>query len=88
MPLIRDQLAAIFHMEGQAPGKIHRAVAKAFGDYKKTLSHASQSLLDRSVGTSCWVFLLMAGAGDPLFLQVKEARASVLERSIAPCLPR
>jgi len=32
-----------------------------------------------SVGTSCWVLLFMAGEGDPLFLQVKEARASVLE---------
>ena len=54
---------------------------------------AYQSLLDRyelrdaaikvvgvgSVGTACWVFLFMAGEGDPLFLQVKEARASVLE---------
>jgi hypothetical protein len=32
-----------------------------------------------SVGTSCWVFLFMTPEGDPLFLQVKEARASVLE---------
>ena len=32
-----------------------------------------------SVGTTCMVFLLVAGEGDPLFLQVKEARASVLE---------
>jgi hypothetical protein len=31
------------------------------------------------VGTLCSVALLMAGARDPLFLQVKEARASVLE---------
>jgi hypothetical protein len=31
-----------------------------------------------SVGTACWVFLFMAGEGDPLFLQVKEARTSVL----------
>jgi len=23
-----------------------------------------------SVGTACWVFLVMAGEGDPLFLQV------------------
>ena len=52
-----------------------------------------QSLLDRyelrdvaikvvgvgSVGTSCWVLLFMAGEDDPLFLQVKEARTSVLE---------
>ncbi len=32
-----------------------------------------------SVGTVCFVLLYMAGEGDPLFLQVKEARASVLE---------
>jgi hypothetical protein len=32
-----------------------------------------------SVGTACWVLLFMAGDNDPLFLQVKEARASVLE---------
>jgi uncharacterized protein (DUF2252 family) len=32
-----------------------------------------------SVGTVCWIGLLMSGDGDPLFLQVKEARASVLE---------
>ena len=32
-----------------------------------------------SVGTLCWVLLFTAGEDDPLFLQVKEARASVLE---------
>jgi hypothetical protein len=32
-----------------------------------------------SVGTACAVMLLMAGGRDPLFLQVKEARPSVLE---------
>ena len=32
-----------------------------------------------SVGTGCWMMLLMAGEKDPLILQVKEARASVLE---------
>jgi hypothetical protein len=32
-----------------------------------------------NVGTACWVFLFMAGDDDPLFLQIKEARASVLE---------
>ncbi len=31
------------------------------------------------LGTRCWVLLFMAGPDDPLFLQVKEARASVLE---------
>jgi uncharacterized protein (DUF2252 family) len=33
-----------------------------------------------SVGTRCAVALLMAAEDDPLFLQFKEARASVLER--------
>jgi hypothetical protein len=32
-----------------------------------------------SVGTGCWMMLLMARGKDPLILQVKEARASVLE---------
>ncbi|MBX7105023.1 MAG: DUF2252 domain-containing protein, partial [Gemmataceae bacterium] len=32
-----------------------------------------------SVGTVCSVMLLMAGDSDPLFLQVKQARPSVLE---------
>ena len=33
-----------------------------------------------SVGTRCLVVLLLAAPDDPLFLQVKEARPSVLER--------
>ena len=66
--------------------------------YRGTLPHALQSLFDRyevrdaahkvvgvgSVGTSCWVLLFMAGADDPLFLQVKEARASVFEAYTSP----
>jgi uncharacterized protein (DUF2252 family) len=92
-PLIKDQLPTIFHTEGQPPGEIQQVVRDVFARYRDTLAPSSQSLLDRyeiqdaavkvvgigSVGTACWVFLLMAGEGDPLFLQVKEARASVLE---------
>jgi uncharacterized protein (DUF2252 family) len=92
-PLIKDQLPTIFHDKRQRPGEIHQAVRDLFAGYRATLSHTCQSLLDRyelkdhalkvvgigSVGTACWVALLMAGEGDPLFLQVKEARASVLE---------
>ena len=65
----------------------------ALAAYRATLPSAYQALLDRyelrdaaikvvgvgSVGTMCWVLLFTAGEGDPLFLQVKEARASVLE---------
>jgi uncharacterized protein (DUF2252 family) len=93
MPLIRDQLPTIFHAKGHRPGEIQQAVRDVFAGYRATLPSAYQSLLDRyeirdaaikvvgigSVGTACWVMLFMAGESDPLFLQVKEARASVLE---------
>jgi len=94
VPVIKDQLPTIFHREDTPPGVIPPAIRQAFAAYRATLSPSYQSLLDRyeirdaaikvvgigSVGTSCVVYLLMAGEGDPLFLQVKEARASVLER--------
>jgi len=92
-PLIKDQLPTIFHKEGCPPGKLWTDLNISFAKYRETLPASTRSLLDRyeirdaaikvvgigSVGTSCWVMLLMAGEGDPLFLQVKEARASVLE---------
>jgi hypothetical protein len=93
MPVIKDRLPAIFHAEFSPPGDIHKVILDTLAGYRATLPSAYQSLLDRyelrdaaikvvgigSVGTACWVFLFMAGEGDPLFLQVKEARASVLE---------
>ena len=93
MPVIKDQLPTIFHMEGYPPGKIQQILKDALAVYRGTLSHSAQSLFDRyelrdaaikvvgigSVGTNCWVFLFMAGEGDPLFLQIKEARRSVLQ---------
>ena len=93
MPVIKDQLPTIFHAEGHKPGEVQKVVKEVFDSYRGTLHSSYKSLLDRyelkdaaikvvgvgSVGTNCWVLLLMAGEGDPLFLQVKEARASVLE---------
>jgi uncharacterized protein (DUF2252 family) len=93
MPVIKDQLPENFHAEGCPPGDIQQILRDALAIYRDSLRHATQSLLDRyelrdaamkvvgigSVGTACWVFLFMAGEGDPLFLQIKEARASVLE---------
>jgi uncharacterized protein (DUF2252 family) len=92
-PVIKDQLPTIFHAEGHPPGEVQQALKSAFAAYQNTLATSYKSLLDRyeikdaamkvvgigSVGTWCAVLLLMAGEGDPLFLQVKEARASVLE---------
>jgi hypothetical protein len=92
-PVIKDQLPTIFHTEDLRPGDIQKLVQVPFAAYRATLPAAYQSLLDRyeirdaamkvvgvgSVGTACMVLLLLAGEGDALFLQVKEARASVLE---------
>jgi uncharacterized protein (DUF2252 family) len=69
------------------------AVNAAFRKYRETLSVDHRELLDRfemkdiaykvvgvgSVGTYCSVLLMMAASDDPLFLQLKEARTSVLE---------
>ena len=93
IPVIKDQLPTIFHAEGHTPGEIEKVVLDSFAGYRETLTPSCQSVLDRyqlrdaaikvvgvgSVGTRCWVMLFMAGDGDPLFLQVKEARRSVLE---------
>ena len=93
IPVIKDQLPTIFHAEGHSPGEVQKGVRDALAVYRGTLPSAYQALLDRfelrdaaikvvgvgSVGTLCWVLLFTAADDDPLFLQVKEARTSVLE---------
>ena len=80
---------------GTSPGRHLAGAAGRARRVPDTLPSSYQSLLNRyelrdaaikvvgigSVGTSCWVFLFTAGESDPLFLQIKEARASILE----PC---
>ena len=75
-------------------------VRRLFARYRATLPPDRRALLERfelvdvaikvvgvgSVGTRCAVALLMAGDDDSLFLQLKEARASVLE-PYAGCSP-
>ena len=92
-PVIRDQLPTIFHHKEAPPGVVQKVVRDALAAYRSHLHHHHQALFDRyelcdaaikivgigSVGTRCWVLLFIAGENDPLFLQVKEARASVLE---------
>jgi uncharacterized protein (DUF2252 family) len=87
---IRD-LAASYEM---TPEQARDAVEEQFRVYKATLNNDRRQLLDRftiidvarkvvgvgSVGTRAWMVLLQGrDSGDPLFLQVKEATASVLE---------
>lgn len=64
-----------------------------FTDYRLTLPDDRRALFDRyslvdaavrvvgvgSVGTRCYIALFMADGDTPLFLQIKEARSSVLE---------
>ena len=69
-------------------------IEHALAMYRRSLSPELRSLVDRyrfvdlarkvvgvgSVGTRCWVALMVGRSeADPLFLQVKEAEASVLE---------
>ncbi|HTR09787.1 MAG TPA: DUF2252 domain-containing protein [Paraburkholderia sp.] len=92
-PRIKDEPPLIFHpTEEQAPG-IESGYAEAISSYRESLAEHVRVLFDRfhfvdlaikvvgvgSVGTMCAVGLFMAADNDPLFLQVKEARASVLE---------
>jgi len=93
MPRIVDQPPLIFHYGDRRDQEMRENIKQSLVDYKKTLIPARQILLDRfdvvdyavkvvgvgSVGTFCGIILLMSGSGDPLFLQFKQARQSVLE---------
>ncbi len=75
------------------------ALHQLLEDYRATLEFERRVLLEEfelvdlarkvvgvgSVGTRAWIALLLGRGGrDPLFLQIKEAEASVLEEFIAP----
>jgi uncharacterized protein (DUF2252 family) len=88
---IIDHPPLIYHPREMAT--IGNRVRKMFRRYRASLPDERRILLDRyelvdiarkvvgvgSVGTRCAVLLLMAGPHDHLLLQIKEARASVLE---------
>jgi uncharacterized protein (DUF2252 family) len=93
-PTIRDNPPLIYHNLTRERAPEYRSnITHALGEYRGTLEEDRRVLLDRyelrdvaakvvgvgSVGTLCAIALLMAGEDDPLFLQVKEARRSVLE---------
>lgn len=90
---IRDNPPLIYHLQTEEATAVNARVREAFDRYRDTLADDRRVLLDRyefkdiamkvvgvgSVGTRCSIALLMGGAEEPLFLQVKEARTSVLE---------
>jgi uncharacterized protein (DUF2252 family) len=74
--------------------KLESDLRRLIRSYRRTLETDRRYLLDQfefadmarkvvgvgSVGTRCWIVLMLGrDAGDPLFLQVKEAERSVLE---------
>jgi uncharacterized protein (DUF2252 family) len=92
-PAIRDEPPLIYHPSGEGQKAVLARLREAYAAYRETLQEDRRVLLDRfepkdiamkvvgvgSVGTFCAIILLMASETDPLFLQVKEARRSVLE---------
>jgi uncharacterized protein (DUF2252 family) len=92
VPRIADQPPLLFHPD-PSELDLERDVRPFFEDYRATLSNDRAALFDHfhiidgaykvvgvgSVGTRCFVALFCGDQDDHLFLQVKEARPSVLE---------
>jgi uncharacterized protein (DUF2252 family) len=92
-PVIKENPPLIFHQQEKGLEDIQFQFQQSFAGYRASLQENRQLLLDRfkvvdfafkvvgvgSVGTFCGIILLMASEHDPLFLQFKHARPSVLE---------
>ena len=95
---IRDAPPLIFHPEEARMADFMQTLESILDTYRETLSDDRRELLGRyrlvdaaikvvgvgSVGRRCWIGLFMSAGNDPLFLQFKEARASVLEPYAGP----
>jgi uncharacterized protein (DUF2252 family) len=90
---IKDQPPLIFHPEGTRTDEFLKSLEPMLQAYRDTLAEERRALLDRyrlvdaaikvvgigSVGRWCSILLMMSERNSPLFLQVKEAKRSVLE---------
>lgn len=94
---IEDRAPLIYHFTPKGDARHHLDANRALSVYESRLAPDRLCLLDRyalkdvafkvvgvgSVGTFCAIALYMCGDATPLFLQLKEAGHSVLER-LAP----
>jgi uncharacterized protein (DUF2252 family) len=92
-PLIKDDPPLVFHPAPKELSDFRSEFSDKFALYRESLNPSMCPLFDRfhfcdlaikvvgvgSVGTRCLIALFLAADDDPLFLQMKEARASVLE---------
>jgi uncharacterized protein (DUF2252 family) len=93
-PPLLVPIGKLAEREGADPEAIAALMRHLLSEYQGTLDHQARVLAERyhyvdaahkvvgvgSVGTRAWIALLLGrDAGDPLFLQVKEAGPSVLE---------
>jgi uncharacterized protein (DUF2252 family) len=90
---IHDAPPLIFHPDIARTPEFALTVENILKEYRDTLPEDRRTLLERyrfvdaaikvvgigSVGTRCWIALLMSQTNDPLFLQLKQAHVSVLE---------
>jgi uncharacterized protein (DUF2252 family) len=96
--IIEDVPLIVRETLGDSGLPVRTALDLMLRGYLESLSHDRRALLSRyrlvdgarkvvgvgSVGTSCWVMLLQGvDEGDPLFLQVKEAKESVVAPYVA-----
>jgi uncharacterized protein (DUF2252 family) len=93
VPRIKDNPPLVFHAENQKAPEYAAVIEHGRKMYRESLRPEIRVLFDRyeyadsaikvvgvgSVGTYCAVGLFFAAENDPLFLQLKEARPSVLE---------
>ena len=90
---IRDEPPLIFHPQSQGDRDLDKVINRVLEKYRHSLNESVRVIFDRyqpvdsamkvvgvgSVGTRCAIALMMAASADPVFLQIKEARKSVLE---------
>ncbi|HTV32244.1 MAG TPA: DUF2252 domain-containing protein [Methylocella sp.] len=98
---IEDRPPLIYHFDSPETKAYKIHAHSAFAQYRTTLLPERNALAARyefvdtafkvvgvgSVGTYCAISLFMTADGDSLFLQVKQALTSVLERIAAPSVP-
>ena len=98
---IEDRPPTIYHLDDAADARHTIRARSAFSVYRETLPPERRVLLDRyrlcdlafkvvgvgSVGTFCAVGLFVTADAEPMFLQIKEAQTSVLERIGGPTAP-